>query len=190
MTARTLVSTFAIAAWISVAPSAHATHANPGAKAKKVIADLVVAYEPCTAPDTVTDGSAFPACATPVRSDPLCGFGANGKGQLKIKASGTRLRIGFKLTGLDVPCEGEIMGVVFRWRVTGHQCGGAACTVDETTYMPGYGGCTVTGGVCVLTSTGDLPALSSGGQTGVEFIGADIVRAGTITTFRTGFFWQ
>jgi hypothetical protein len=190
MTPRTVLTLLVTATWLGTAAPARATHANPGSKSKKITADLVVAYEACAAPDTTTDGSGFAACSTIVRSDPSCGYGPSGKGKLKITSSTSRaqVKVGFKLTGLDAGCEGSVMGVLFHWRVTGDLCSGASCTVDETSYMPGYGACTVTAGACTLSATSDLPALPADGRTGVELIGAEIVRDGTITSFRPGFF--
>jgi hypothetical protein len=172
---------------LALSSPATATHPDPGSKAKKIVADLVMAYEPCTAPDTVTDEFDFPACATPVRSDPGCGFGPNGKGKLRITVLPRSFRVTFNLQGLDAGCEGSIMGVVLRWRATGDDCSGAPCTLTDA-FNPGFAACTVTGGKCVLEPSGiPFSFLPVGARTGVELRGADIIRDGTMRPFTMGF---
>lgn len=183
---RTLATAF-LGAALALASDAHATHPDPGPKARKVAADLVMAYEPCTAPDTVTDGFSYPACAAPVRSDPGCGFGPSGRGKLKIASTPNKLSVTFNLRGLDPGCEGSIMGVVLHWRATGEDCGSAPCTLTDA-FEPGWGACTVTAGKCVLVPSGDLfTFLPEGARTGVELRGADLIRDGTMRPFTMGF---
>src|SRR5262245_27503188 len=53
-----------------------ATHDEPG-RGKAIRGSMVTSYLPCTNPNTVTEGGLpQPACSPPVRSDPVCGFGA------------------------------------------------------------------------------------------------------------------
>ncbi len=172
---------------LAMASSARAAHPDPGPKAKKIAADLVMAYEPCTTPDTATDEFGWDACATPVRSDLGCGFGPKGKGRLKIVSSPTRLNVTVNLRGLDAGCEGSIMAVVLHWRATGDDCAGAPCTLTDA-FMPSWGACTVTDGKCDIPPAGSPFAfLPIGARTGVELRGADIIRNGTLRPFAMGF---
>jgi hypothetical protein len=176
-----------LAALLALVGSAAATHPDPGPKAKKVVADLVMAYEECTAPDTTTDGFGFAACAAPVRSDPGCGYGPRGKGRLKIAASPSRFTVTAKFSGLDAGCEGSIFAVVLEWRATGDDCGGAPCTLTDD-FTPSWGACTVTAGKCVLVPSGEpFSFLPEGARTGVELRGADVIRDGTLRPFSMGF---
>jgi len=172
---------------IVLAPYAGATHPEPGPKAKKVVADLVMAYEPCTVPDTATDGLGYPACAAPVRSDPGCGFGPKGKGKLKISVSPSKMKVIVSLRGLDVGCEASVMAVILRGRATGDGCAGAPCTTTDA-FASSWSACTVTGGKCVISAAvAAFPYLPQGARTGVELHGADVIRDGTLRPFATGF---
>jgi hypothetical protein len=86
---RSMLGMLTLGAFVMSAPMpVLATHPNPGPKAKKITGDLVMAYEPCTTPDTALDGyPTFGGCSAPVRSDPACGFGPTGRGQVKMKAA-------------------------------------------------------------------------------------------------------
>jgi hypothetical protein len=90
---------------------AWADHSEP-AKAKRMSGEFVTSYALCSSPDLSTDGLVNDAC-TPVRTDPVCGFGPSGHGAWTISAvtSGAHrgVRIRGKLTGLDAGCEGTIL---------------------------------------------------------------------------------
>ena len=172
---------------VGIASQALAVHPDPGPRAKRIVADLVMAYEPCTTPDAATDTFNYDACSAPVRSDPTCGFGPDGKGTLKIASTPKNLRVTFNLRGLTAGCEGSFMGVVLHWRATGDDCSGATCTLTDN-FDPGWGACQVTGGKCVLPLAGGTFAfLPVGARTGVELRGADIVRENTFRPFAMGF---
>lgn len=181
----TLVLAVLAALLLHVAP-AGATHPHPGPTSKKVVADLVHAYEPCTAPDTATDGYGYPACTAPVRSDPGCGYGPTGKGQLKIASSKSRLTVTARFSGLEPACEGSIIAILLYWRATGDVCGGESCTLTDD-FAPAWGACEVVGGKCTIVPSGaTFGFLPDGGRTGVELRGAEVYRNG-VRAFVAGF---
>jgi hypothetical protein len=186
MTGKTPLA-LAVAGLLLAAARVTAIEPDPGPQAKAVQADLVMAYEPCTSPDTEIDASAFPACSTPVRSDPVCGYGPKGKGHLTFRVSGQNLGVAFRLHGLDAGCEGRTMSLIFHWRVTGDDCGGAGCTLDETKFIPSFSYCTVKNGRCVLSGPPEpFSFLRAGARSGVELRGADVYRDGRTRSFTIG----
>ena len=106
-------------------------------RAKSVKAALITAYEPCTSPNTVTQGSSLPipACSPPERSDPECGFQGPFFTAGYAKASGVTTPIGdFRLSyvakNLNPGCEGRKLCAVAEVRVTTDQCQMKPCTFD------------------------------------------------------------
>src|SRR5262245_5278912 len=157
-------------------------------RAKSVKAALITAYEPCTNPNTVTQGSALsiPACSPPVRSDPECGFQGPFFKAGYAKASGATTPIGdFRLSyvakSLNPGCEGQRLCAVAQVRVTTDRCQQAPCTFDlPQWYVDSVTGCcTVTGGECrVSTSINSemLGTLAPGEKTGIEILGCGLKR--------------
>jgi len=101
-------------------------------KAKKLGGSFVTAYEECTTPDTVTD-TGIPAC-TAVRSDPVCGFGpGGGVGKFKLisKPNVRDVKLKAKLKDLDPACQGETLSFAISQRLTGAECAGSLCTLED-----------------------------------------------------------
>jgi hypothetical protein len=163
-----------------VASSAFGLHNQPF-KGKSFKINVVTAYEPCTAPDTLTnDGQ--PACSVPVRSDPGCGFGG-GQGKIQLKSltvGNTGFRV--KLNGLDPPCENQVINFVISFRKTGHHCNGASCTMVDVIDHP-FSACSVINGVCKDNGALFLPGGADIGQ--IEIIEVRGERLGN-RTFATG----
>ena len=134
-----------------LAASAVAAHLEPR-KAKRFSADLVTAYEPCTAPNAAAGESGQPACVPPVRSDPGCGFGSKGSGRIKLAVTGSELAVSAKIRGLDPGCEGAFLTVGITFQATSDDCAGSACTLEPI--RPGYSGCQVRNGRCSVASKG------------------------------------
>jgi hypothetical protein len=168
-----------------------ATHSQPD-RAEVLAGRLVTAYERCTAPNAMTDGS-VPACVPPVRSDPLCGFGERGRGKFKVKVhrasptTGEFITFKAVITGLDPQCQGEELSFdVQVSRSTGHNCQGAACTVVDfpaaatmaTCIVDARGRCRAVQGAPLI----DSPLPLVGQFEGVE---VSVSRAG-LRTFETG----
>jgi len=177
---------------LTAATEALGMHPVP-AKARLVKVDLVTAYAPCTNPDTRsgtpgTPGAPtrWPACSAAVRTDPICGFGATGRGTAELRINGSNVGVKLKLKGLSAGCEGQYLGVVFGWQVTTDDCGGAACTLQQIT--PGYGGgCLVKRGGCVMNFPPTEPPsfLATGVRANIEVTDFYVAR-GDIKTFRMG----
>jgi hypothetical protein len=161
---------------------------NEPKTAKTFKGSIVVAYEPCTSPDTVTD-AATQACSTPVRSDPACGFGTSnglpkGKGQLLIKSKDLQgWLVKLKLLNVEDACDGQQMHFDVTYRSTGHNCGGSDCTaVNQTATIAD---CTVERGVCKINvPVTNLPPdiINSGGTELVDMY----VRHGSLRAFDVG----
>jgi hypothetical protein len=143
-----------------LANSANAQFNRPG-QAKSIKGNILTAYAPCTAPDTTTaDG--LPACSTPVRSDPTCGFGLlngqpHGKGQVQVKTvPGRGWSVKLKLLGLEPACEGHQMTFRLSYRTTAKTCGGTFCTAADQTVT--VSSCTVERSVCKINVPHGVPA--------------------------------
>ena len=157
-------------------------------RAKSVKAALITAYEPCTSPNTVTQGSALPipACSPPARSDPECGFQGAFFTAGYAKASGVTTPIGdFRLSyvakNLNPGCEGRKLCAVAEVRVTTDQCQMKPCTFDlPQWFVPSVTGCCiVAGGQCRVTTSINsemLGTLVPGGKTGIEILGCGLKR--------------
>lgn len=157
MTRRSVGGILALVGCVGLLTSAAFADHNEPKVAKSIKGNVVTAYEPCTAPDTITDSDkgSLLACSVPVRSDPTCGFGTlnglpKGKGQLQLKSLDDRgWSIKLKLLGLEQPaCDGETMTFVVTYRATAHNCGGMACTAADQTVELAH--CTVERGVCKI----------------------------------------
>ena len=145
---------------------ASAAHAG-GSGAQKLRVPLVTAYAECTAPNTVVSdafpATGAPACGPPVRSDPTCGFGPDGRGEITVAVTGRGVRVGVRLTGLDAGCEGALLSLAKGARATTGACaGGTNCTVvdgESASLLPARP-CTVSEGRCRMGGelpVGDLP---------------------------------
>ena len=157
-------------------------------RAKSVKAALITAYEPCTLPNTVTQGSSLtiPACSPPARSDPECGFQGAFFTAGYAKASGVTTPIGdFRLSyvakNLNPGCEGRKSCAVAEVLVTTDQCQMKPCTFDLPQWFVDSvtGCCIVAGGQCrVSTSINSemLGTLTPGGKTGIEILGCGLKR--------------
>ena len=157
-------------------------------RAKSVKAALITAYEPCTSPNTVTQGSSLPipACSPPERSDPECGFQGPFFTAGYAKASGVTTPIGdFRLSyvakNLNPGCEGRKLCAVAEVRVTTDQCQMKPCTFDlPQWFVPSVTGCCiVAGGQCRVTASINsemLGTLIPGGKTGIEILGCGLKR--------------
>jgi len=166
---------------------ASGSHDEPK-RAKSVKAALITAYEPCTLPNTVTQGSSLtiPACSPPARSDPECGFQGAFFTAGYAKASGVTTPIGdFRLSyvakNLNPGCEGRKLCAVAEVRVTTDQCQMKPCTFDLPQWFVDSvtGCCIVAGGQCrVSTSINSemLGTLTPGGKTGIEILGCGLKR--------------
>jgi len=166
---------------------ASGSHDEPK-RAKSVKAALITAYEPCTLPNTVTQGSSLtiPACSPPARSDPECGFQGAFFTAGYAKASGVTTPIGdFRLSyvakNLNPGCEGRKSCAVAEVRVTTDQCQMKPCTFDLPQWFVDSvtGCCIVAGGQCrVSTSINSemLGTLIPGGKTGIEILGCGLKR--------------
>jgi len=166
---------------------ASGSHDEPK-RAKSVKAALITAYEPCTLPNTVTQGSSLtiPACSPPARSDPECGFQGAFFTAGYAKASGVTTPIGdFRLSyvakNLNPGCEGRKSCAVAEVRVTTDQCQMKPCTFDLPQWFVDSvtGCCIVAGGQCrVSTSINSemLGTLTPGGKTGIEILGCGLKR--------------
>ena len=159
---RIFVSLTAMAVGIAALSSTAHAQFNTPFKGKQFKGNLMTAYLPCTTPDTTTD-DAIPACTTPVRSTPSCGWGGGqGKIQLKMQTVGnvdTRI----KLTSLDAACEGLTLTVQAMVRRTGHWCSGNVCqTVDTPAAL---GTCAVQHQTCKINGQLNLPGGPNIGQT-------------------------
>jgi hypothetical protein len=136
---------------------------NEPAQAKSIKGSVLTAYEPCTAADTTTaDG--FPACSTPVRSNPGCGFAPHngqphGKGQVQVKTvAGRGWSVKLHVLGLEAACEGEQLDLVVSYRTTARACGDAFCTgVDRSATLAS---CTVERGSCKTNVPSGTPTLN------------------------------
>ncbi len=142
---RTITGLVAIALGLTVlATTAHAQFNTPF-KGKQFKGNLMTTYEPCTAPNTMTDDS-VPACTTVVRTDPNCGYGG-GQGKIQLKAQTVgNYDARLKLVTLDAGCEGKTLSFVAVVRRSGRYCGGTICTAQDTTFQ--FGQCVVSRGVC------------------------------------------
>ena len=164
---------------------AWATHDEPG-RGKAVKISMVTTYEPCTSPNTITEGGLpTPACSPPVRSDPVCGFGAQ-DGQVGMaKAKGVvhdgDVRLSVVASGLGSGCEGHKLCGVVRVRVSTHRCSLSPCTTSdiELTNLSDTACCTVTNGNCKLNTTVNtevFDALRVGQRAGIELLGCGLRR--------------
>ncbi len=150
-------------ACVSVGVPALATHNTPQ-KAVQLKGEFLTAYEECTAPNAVTSNG-FPACQSPVRSDPTCGFGSKGKGKFLVRylafgpdhLLGTSddgdLTLQADLADLDSGCQGVTLTMALSLRSTLDDCDEQACSIID---MPNFSvaTCTVDGfGKCKIRTT-------------------------------------
>jgi hypothetical protein len=165
--------------------TAWATHDEPG-RGKAVRISMVTSYEECTSPNTSTEGGLpTPACSPPVRSDPVCGFGAMAGATGMIKAKGVvhdgDVQLSVVGAGLGNGCEGHKLCGVIRVRVSTDRCLLTPCTTRdiELTNVSDTACCTVSNGNCKLKTTINtevFDALRSGERAGVELLGCGLRR--------------
>lgn len=175
----------ALVALATMAGGAWALHDEPP-RARAFAGGLVTAYEPCTAPNTQTQGIApVPACSPPERSDPLCGFGnvANspGKGKVRAEIRGGEVSMSASLLGLTSGCEGQRLCGVIVLRVTTHRCNAQPCTTSDIELINEQpeACCTVSGGRCHFKAANpseDWDALQDGDRAGAEVLGCGLRR--------------
>ena len=164
---------------------AWATHDEPG-RGKAVRISMVTSYEPCTNPNTTTEGGLpTPSCSPPVRSDPVCGFGALfgmvGMAKGKAQVHDGDIQLSVTASGLGTGCEGHNLCGVVRVRVTTHRCPMSPCTTTdlELTNISDTACCTVTNGNCKLKTsinTEVFDALRIGQRAGIELLGCGLRR--------------
>ncbi len=147
-------------------------------RANRLVVHVTTAYDPCTAPDTVTDGTGTPACTAPLASDAACRLGVRGRGKVQLRANADDTKVLARMEGVDPACEGEDLQFRMSFRVTSNDCGGLTCTstdfVDQV-----MGTCQVSSGNCKLVTTlnSALPNLiTPTNQTHVEVLGCDFKR--------------
>jgi len=159
-----------------------AAHIEP-AKASKASFELVNAYAPCFAPNTVTQTGGFPACAPAVPDGGSgCAFGATGQGKLTLAktgnaTSGTQdLKVSVAAKGLNAACEGLTLEVRLSFRLTTDDCPAGSCTAPDLQDYGVFGGsCTVVGGQCKIKTT-LIPGLiaTNGKNAGIEILGCGL----------------
>jgi hypothetical protein len=164
---------------------AWAFHDEPP-RGRAFVGGVVTAYEPCTSPNTKTQGiSPVSACSPPRRSDPVCGFGtlpgSPGKGKLKADVRRGEIELKTSLSGLTFGCEGERLCGVVTVRVTTHRCNTQPCTTVnvELVNEDPSACCTVSGGRCHFKAANpseDWDALQDGDRAGVELLGCGLRR--------------
>jgi len=164
---------------------AWATHDEPG-RGKAVRISMVTAYEPCTDPNTSTQGGLpTPSCSPPVRSDPVCGFGALdgmvGMAKAKAQVHDGDIQLSVIASGLGNGCEGHNLCGVIKVRVTTDRCLVSPCTTKdiELTNVSDTACCTVANGNCKLKTsinTEVFDALRLGERAGIELLGCGLRR--------------
>ena len=167
---------------------ASANHSEPG-KGRSVKMPLVAAYEPCTAPNTLTAGAnPVPACTPPVRSDPYCTFDLpnlqNGSGKASaVSLMNGDIQLKLSARGLGLGCEGHTLCGAISIRATTDRCqSGTACTVIDLIDYPATaptGCCIVSGGSCKLKTTINairFDTVRPGDRAGVELYGCGLKR--------------
>jgi hypothetical protein len=139
-------------------------------KAKKLVTDLVTAYEQCPNPtvpaiNASTTGG-IDACSPPTRRDPVCGFGPIGKGKAIVTVANNMvtgatnlldLKVKVVLTNLDGGCNGKTLGLswVFRPHLPVCASNGMPCTVIDFP-MSNSPNCVVSDdGKCVMNGSLD-----------------------------------
>ena len=175
--AGTIVSGYGGLAW--------ATHDEPG-RGKAVRISMVTSYEPCTNPNTSTEGGLpTQSCSPPVRSDPVCGFGALdgmvGMAKAKALVHDGDIQLSVVASGLGNGCEGHNLCGVIRVRVTTDRCLLSPCTTKdiELTNVSDTACCTVANGNCKLKTsinTEVFDALRLGQRAGIELLGCGLRR--------------
>jgi hypothetical protein len=159
---------------------AFADHNEPQS-ARRLQAELVTAYAPCTSPNTVTDDPGFPgfpACTPALREDPQCGFGSTGSAEVtfQFRRDG-EITATAAAAGLDMGCTGEQLNLFLEFQGTSDACSGGPCTLVSTAQTQ-FVGCIVTPeGVCRISFTGPLSMPS---QTGFELLGCGLLRVGAV----------
>ena len=164
---RILIGLAALAVSLGVmTTSAHAQFNSPF-KGKQFKGNLMVAYNPCTAPDTQADDNT-PACTTIARSDTNCGYGGGqGKIQLKSQTVGN-YDARLKLVTLDAGCEGKTLDFVAVVRRTGRYCSGNVCALADQTFQ--FGQCVVQHNVCKFGGQFTWPGGPGTGNTEIKDI--------------------
>jgi hypothetical protein len=155
-------------------------------RARAFSGGLITAYEPCTAPNTLTQGtSAVPACSPPERSDPVCGFGnvvdSPGKGKVRAEIRQGEVSMSTSALGLTSGCEGHRLCGVVVLRVTTSRCNAQPCTTQdiELVNTDPDSCCTVSGGRCHFKAANpskDWDALQDGDRAGAEMLGCGLRR--------------
>jgi hypothetical protein len=158
-----------LGACLSMLVGASAFAVDLPSKAKQLKGAFVTAYDACSAPTTfMNQPFALTAC-TPVRTNPLCGFGPSGTGKYSAKVNGSDVAVNASWTGLDIGCEGTTLYLVTDLRVTTSDCAGGDCTMIDLSPF-NLGQCTVSLGRCTIKSTlesfiGYGPEVFKAGQT-------------------------
>jgi hypothetical protein len=200
-----LRSTLSVAAMmLSASIALAAPPYNAPKRAKQFKSAVVTAYQPCTTPNDTAlfdANGGLPACNPPVRVDPSCGFGPNGRGKIDLKmtsspgwvATGyTYILTGLDLKGLEPACEGETLELTLRVRVTtddsgaAQSCGlGGSCTIQDIDVGET---CLVVDGRCSNPLSADGIGINSG-ATSVELIGCAVEHGG-VPAFSCGLFTE
>jgi hypothetical protein len=172
-------------------------------RARALSAGLVTAYEPCTNPNTLTQGvPPVPACSPPERSDPDCGFGntatSPGKGKVRAEIRRGEVSMNASVLGLTSGCEGHRLCGVVVLRVTTSRCNAQPCTTQDVELINtgDKACCTVSGGRCHFKAANpseNWDALQDGDRAGAEILGCGLRRvdglnapSGSSVTFACG----
>lgn len=175
----------ALGVFVLTASVVWATHDEPG-RGKSVKAAFVTSYEPCTAPNTSTTGGfSVLACAPPVRTDPVCGFGALdgmvGVGKAKGVVHDGDVDLFATLSRLGLGCEGRRLCGVIQVRVTTDRCPEGSCTTADLTLTneTATACCLVNQGNCRIRTTINteiFDALRDGQRAGIQLLGCGLRR--------------
>ena len=161
-------------------------------KAKTMKGEFVTAYLECVTSNSSTNAPfTTAACAPPLTENPSCGYGAKGRGRWTLTVKGTDVQARATITGLDAGCEGETLDLRVGLRITTDDSASGDVTAKDRDVLPvTFGSCTVTGGVCKLTSTfettlGSPDALKTGHVFGVEILSVVLWRVAGAISLRT-----
>ncbi len=150
---RTIRTIAALALVTLAATTVSAQLLNQPTRGKSFKTNIMVAYEECTTPDTVTSTHNLLACSSPVMVDPTCGFAqARGAAKLQMKAGNIgNIAIRVRFNKLAPGCQGNVINFEVRVRRSGPYCSGALgnpgnCTMSDFTQQ--VTSCVVTNGKC------------------------------------------
>ncbi len=168
------------------ATTASAQLLNQPTKGKSFKSNIMMAYEECTVPTTIT-GTGVAACV-PVRADTVCGFSeTKGQGKFQLKSGNTgNYTVRAKFNKLSPACEGHQINFDILVRRSGEHCAGdlgspGNCTmIDQTLPITS---CTVINNSCKASEHFFLDGGSEQGQNEIR----EIIMTNT-STGKQGFY--